>query len=68
MHVGITATDFPLMKARMHVSVGDEVARGQLLFEDRKSEGVLLRRRPLESDRDQPWCKASTTNCGHRAE
>ena len=26
----------------MHVSVGDEVARGQLLFEDRKSEGVLF--------------------------
>ncbi|MEE2789831.1 MAG: Na(+)-translocating NADH-quinone reductase subunit A [Myxococcota bacterium] len=40
--VGITATDFPLMKPRMHVNVGDTVARGQLLFEDRKGEGVLF--------------------------
>ncbi len=38
--VAVMAQDFPLMKARMDVSVGDEVKRGQVLFEDRKSEGV----------------------------
>ena len=32
--------DYPTMKPRMHSKVGDHVKRGQLLFEDRKSEGV----------------------------
>lgn len=39
-HVAILAADYPGMKPRMHVKVGDAVKRGQLLFEDRKSEGV----------------------------
>ena len=38
--VAIVAADYPGMKPRMHVKVGDTVKRGQLLFEDRKSEGV----------------------------
>ena len=38
--VAVMADDYPLMKARMHCKVGDEVKRGQLLFEDRKAEGV----------------------------
>ena len=38
--VAVVADDFPLMKPRMHVVVGDKVKRGQLLFEDRKAEGV----------------------------
>ncbi|MBU0553846.1 Na(+)-translocating NADH-quinone reductase subunit A [Myxococcota bacterium] len=38
--VAIVADDYPFMKPRMHVTVGDEVKRGQLLFEDRKTEGV----------------------------
>jgi Na+-transporting NADH:ubiquinone oxidoreductase subunit A len=38
--VGILARDYPFMKPRMHVAVGDRVKRGQLLFEDRKTEGV----------------------------
>jgi len=38
--VALIAEDYPLMKARMHCAVGDEVKRGQLLFEDRKSERV----------------------------
>ena len=38
--VAVVAEDFPLMKPRMHVAVGDKVVRGQLLFEDRKAEGV----------------------------
>lgn len=38
--VAIIAADYPGMKPRMHVKVGDAVKRGQLLFEDRKSEGV----------------------------
>lgn len=38
--VGIVAEDYPFMKPRMAVNVGDTVKRGQLLFEDRKSEGV----------------------------
>jgi len=38
--VAILADDYPFMKPRMHVQVGDKVKRGQLLFEDRKTEGV----------------------------
>jgi Na+-transporting NADH:ubiquinone oxidoreductase subunit A len=38
--VGVVAGDFPGMKPKMAVKVGDLVRRGQLLFEDRKSEGV----------------------------
>jgi Na+-transporting NADH:ubiquinone oxidoreductase subunit A len=36
------AEDYPLMKARMSVKEGDSVQCGQLLFEDRKSEGVIF--------------------------
>lgn len=39
-HVALLAGDYPFMKPRMHVEVGDKVKRGQLLFEDRKTEGV----------------------------
>ncbi|MEZ4475490.1 MAG: Na(+)-translocating NADH-quinone reductase subunit A [bacterium] len=38
--VAVVAADYPFMKPRMAVSVGDTVTRGQLLFDDRKSEGV----------------------------
>jgi Na+-transporting NADH:ubiquinone oxidoreductase subunit A len=38
--VAVLARDYPFMKPRMHVAVGDRVKRGQLLFEDRKVEGV----------------------------
>jgi len=38
--VALLADEHPLMKPRMHVSEGDQVKTGQLLFEDRKSEGV----------------------------
>ena len=38
--VAVLARDYPFMKPRMHVIVGDQVLRGQLLFEDRKTEGV----------------------------
>lgn len=40
--VALLARDYQFMKPRMHVAVGDSVARGQLLFEDRKTEGVLF--------------------------
>ena len=40
--VAIMNDDFPFMKPRMHVSVGDEVKRGQILFEDRKASGVVF--------------------------
>lgn len=40
--VAVVARDYPFMKPRMHVQVGDQVKRGQLLFEDRKTEGVLF--------------------------
>jgi Na+-transporting NADH:ubiquinone oxidoreductase subunit A len=39
--VAVLADDFPGMKPRMHVEEGQTVCRGQLLFEDRKSPGVL---------------------------
>ncbi len=38
--VAIVADDFPGLKARMHVDVGQDVALGQVLFEDRTIEGV----------------------------
>jgi Na+-transporting NADH:ubiquinone oxidoreductase subunit A len=38
--VAVLARDYPFMKPRMHVQVGDQVKRGQLLFEDRKTDGV----------------------------
>jgi Na+-transporting NADH:ubiquinone oxidoreductase subunit A len=38
--IAILARDYPFMKPRMHVQVGDRVRRGQLLFEDRKTDGV----------------------------
>ena len=34
------AHDYPFMKPRMFAAVGDRVKRGQLLFEDRKTDGV----------------------------
>lgn len=40
--VGLLGHDYPTMKPRMHVAEGDEVKRGQLLFEDRKSVGVCF--------------------------
>ena len=38
--VAVVAADYPGMKPAMHVSPGDAVRRGQLLFEDRKQPGV----------------------------
>jgi len=40
--VAVVADDYPLMKPRMHVVEGDQVKRGQPLFEDRKAEGVVF--------------------------
>lgn len=39
-HVAVVAMDYVGMKPRMAVKIGDEVKRGQLLFEDRKAGGV----------------------------
>jgi Na+-transporting NADH:ubiquinone oxidoreductase subunit A len=38
--VALMADDYVGMKPTMHVTVGDDVRRGQLLFEDKKTEGV----------------------------
>lgn len=38
--VALVAADYIGMKPTMHVSDGDEVRRGQLLFEDKKTPGV----------------------------
>ncbi len=40
-HVAICAADYPGMRPTMHCKVGDEVARGQILFDDKKTEGVI---------------------------
>lgn len=40
--VAIVAADYPGMKPRMHVKVGDTVKRGDPLFDDRKTEGVTF--------------------------
>ena len=39
--VAVVADDYPGMKPRMHVAEGDTVKRGQILFEDRKTPGVI---------------------------
>jgi len=39
--VAVMADDFPGMRAAMRVAEGDTVKRGQVLFEDRKTPGVL---------------------------
>ncbi|MCU0305443.1 MAG: Na(+)-translocating NADH-quinone reductase subunit A [Thermoanaerobaculales bacterium] len=40
VRVALLDRDYPFMKPRMRVTVGDRVRRGQVLFEDRKTEGV----------------------------
>jgi Na+-transporting NADH:ubiquinone oxidoreductase subunit A len=40
--VALLSRDYQFMKPRMHVAVGDRVTRGQTLFEDRKTDGVLF--------------------------
>ena len=40
--VGVVSEDYPFMKPRMAVAVGEVVKRGQLLFDDRKAEGVCF--------------------------
>lgn len=40
--VAVTAADYPFMKPRMLVQEGDQVLRGQKLFEDRKTPGVFF--------------------------
>ncbi len=39
-HVALLAADFPGLRPTMHVAEGDEVRRGQLLLEDKKTPGV----------------------------
>lgn len=41
-HVALLGADYVGMKPTMHVSEGDVVKRGQLLFEDKKTPGVLF--------------------------
>ncbi|MGD8439699.1 MAG: Na(+)-translocating NADH-quinone reductase subunit A [Holophagae bacterium] len=40
--VALVSRDYQFMKPRMHVAEGDTVRRGQTLFEDRKTDGVLF--------------------------
>jgi Na+-transporting NADH:ubiquinone oxidoreductase subunit A len=40
--VALVSRDYQFMKPRMHVAEGDVVRRGQTLFEDRKTDGVLF--------------------------
>jgi Na+-transporting NADH:ubiquinone oxidoreductase subunit A len=40
--VALLSRDFRFMKPRMHAAVGDRVKRGQPVFEDRKTEGVVF--------------------------
>lgn len=41
-HVALLADDYVGMKPSFHVQVGDSVQRGQVLFEDKKTPGVLF--------------------------
>ena len=40
--VGVIGSDFPGMKPTMHVQVGDKINSGQVLFSDKKNEGVVF--------------------------
>ncbi len=40
-HIALIGDDYPGMKPTMAVNVGDRVKTGQLLFSDKKNEGVL---------------------------
>ena len=40
LHVAVLAADSVGLRPTMHVEVGDDVRRGQLLFEDKKNPGV----------------------------
>ena len=40
--VGVLGPDYPGMKPTMLVEVGDQVNKGQVLFSDKKNEGVLF--------------------------
>jgi Na+-transporting NADH:ubiquinone oxidoreductase subunit A len=40
--VAVVGFDYVGMKPTMHVAVGDQVAKGQLIFEDKKTPGVLF--------------------------
>ncbi len=41
-HVALIGDDYIGMKPTMMVAVGDQVARGQVLFSDKKNEGVIF--------------------------
>ncbi|HAU15754.1 MAG TPA: NADH:ubiquinone reductase (Na(+)-transporting) subunit A, partial [Gammaproteobacteria bacterium] len=40
--VAVLGSDYVGMKPTMHVKVGDQVKKGQTLFADKKTEGVLF--------------------------
>ena len=40
--LGVIGADYPGMKPTMHVQVGDKVNSGQVLFSDKKNEGVVF--------------------------
>jgi len=39
-HVALLGQDYPGLRPTMHIQVGDDVRRGQLLFEDKKTPGL----------------------------
>ena len=41
-HVALLAADYPGLRPGMRVGVGDDVRRGQVVFEDKKRPGVLF--------------------------
>lgn len=41
-NVAVLGNDYPGMKPTMHVAEGDTVAKGQVLFADKKTEGVVF--------------------------
>ena len=46
--VGVVAADYIGLRPTMHVSVGDDVRRGQLLMEDKKIQGVRYTHLPKD--------------------
>ena len=40
--IGILGSDYPNLKPKMHVNIGDTVRAGDTLFEDKKNAGVAI--------------------------
>ena len=68
LKVALLADDYVGMRPTMHVRVGDDVRRGQLLFEDKKTPNVFYTAPAAgQGHRHQPGSAPSAAVGGHTA-